>query len=176
VYPLDFGRTRLAADIGKGVERQFSGLGNCITTIFRKDGLRGLYQGFNVSVGGIIVYRAAYFGGYDTAKSIFLKDPNNPSFLMSWLFAQTVTTLAGLCSYPFDTVRRRMMMQSGRGEILYKNAIDCWFKLVRKEGLNSLYKGAFSNVLRGSGGAFVLVLYDQIRMLLGFSGGSSGGD
>lgn len=31
-------------------------------------GLRGLYQGFNVSVQGIIIYRAAYFGIYDTAK------------------------------------------------------------------------------------------------------------
>ncbi len=69
VYPLDFARTRLAADIGKGTaEREFSGLGNCLTKIFKSDGLRGLYLGFNVSVQGIIIYRAAYFGVYDTAK------------------------------------------------------------------------------------------------------------
>lgn len=30
------------------------------------------------------------------------------------MIAQTVTAVAGLTSYPFDTVRRRMMMQSGR--------------------------------------------------------------
>ena len=69
VYPLDFARTRLAADVGKGAaQREFTGLGNCITKIFKSDGLRGLYQGFNVSVQGIIIYRAAYFGVYDTAK------------------------------------------------------------------------------------------------------------
>jgi len=69
VYPLDFARTRLAADVGKGVsEREFTGLGDCIMKIFKSDGLRGLYQGFNVSVQGIIIYRAAYFGIYDTAK------------------------------------------------------------------------------------------------------------
>jgi solute carrier family 25 (adenine nucleotide translocator) protein 4/5/6/31 len=31
VYPLDFARTRLAADIGKGAaERQFTGMNDCL--------------------------------------------------------------------------------------------------------------------------------------------------
>lgn len=69
VYPLDFARTRLAADVGKsGSEREFRGLGDCLVKITKSDGIRGLYQGFNVSVQGIIIYRAAYFGIYDTAK------------------------------------------------------------------------------------------------------------
>ncbi|ETE60855.1 ADP/ATP translocase 2, partial [Ophiophagus hannah] len=47
-----------------------------------------------------------------------LPDPKNTHILISWMIAQTVTAVAGLTSYPFDTVRRRMMMQSGRkGEI-----------------------------------------------------------
>lgn len=50
VYPLDFARTRLAADIGSGGSRQFTGLGNCLATIVKKDGPRGLYQGFVVSI------------------------------------------------------------------------------------------------------------------------------
>uniref|UniRef100_A0A670K136 ADP/ATP translocase n=1 Tax=Podarcis muralis TaxID=64176 RepID=A0A670K136_PODMU len=114
VYPLDFARTRLAADVGKaGAEREFKGLGDCLVKIFKSDGLRGLYQGFNVSVQGIIIYRAAYFGIYDTAKGM-LPDPKNTHILISWMIAQSVTAVAGLTSYPFDTVRRRMMMQSGR--------------------------------------------------------------
>ena len=72
VYPLDFARTRLAADVGKaGAEREFRGLGDCLVKIYKSDGIRGLYQGFNVSVQGIIIYRAAYFGIYDTAKGKF---------------------------------------------------------------------------------------------------------
>lgn len=43
-----------------------------------------------------------------------LPDPKNTHILVSWMIAQTVTAVAGLTSYPFDTVRRRMMMQSGR--------------------------------------------------------------
>jgi len=166
VYPLDFARTRLAADIGKGgAEREFSGLGNCLSKIFKSDGLVGLYRGFGVSVQGIIIYRAAYFGFFDTAKGM-LPDPKKTPFVVSWAIAQTVTTVAGIVSYPFDTVRRRMMMQSGRSDKMYKNTMDCWGKIYKNEGGNAFFKGAFSNVLRGTGGALVLVLYDEIKDFL----------
>lgn len=168
VYPLDFARTRLAADIGKkGAEREFNGLANCLAKIFKSDGLMGLYRGFSVSVQGIIIYRAAYFGFFDTAKGM-LPDPKNTPLVISWMIAQTVTTVSGIISYPFDTVRRRMMMQSGRAanERMYKNTVDCWKKIAKTEGGNAFFKGAFSNVLRGTGGAFVLVLYDELRELM----------
>jgi len=171
VYPLDFARTRLAADVGKGDARQFTGLGNCISTIYKSDGFKGLYQGFGVSVGGIIVYRAAFFGGYDTAKQVLLADPKNAPFWQNWMVAQVVTTAAGVISYPFDTVRRRMMMQAGRGEQLYKNTFDCWKKIAAAEGPKGFFKGALSNAIRGSGGALVLVMYDEIQKALGFEGG-----
>jgi len=164
VYPLDFARTRLAADIGKGAgQREFSGLGNCLAKIFKSDGLKGLYRGFLVSVQGIIIYRAAYFGCFDTAKSMLLSDPKKANFFVAWAIAQVVTTGAGIISYPFDTVRRRMMMQSGRKDILYKNTVDCWIKIFRQEGGSAFFKGAFSNVLRGTGGALVLAGYDEIQ-------------
>ncbi|KAG9349582.1 hypothetical protein JZ751_028030 [Albula glossodonta] len=165
VYPLDFARTRLAADVGKaGATREFNGLGDCLAKIFKSDGLRGLYQGFSVSVQGIIIYRAAYFGIYDTAKGM-LPDPKNTHIVVSWMIAQSVTAVAGVVSYPFDTVRRRMMMQSGRkgADIMYTGTLDCWRKIARDEGTNAFFKGALSNVLRGMGGAFVLVLYDEFK-------------
>ncbi|XP_041910006.1 ADP/ATP translocase 2-like [Arvicola amphibius] len=56
VYPLIL-PTRLPADVGKaGAEREFKGLGDCLVKIYKSDGLRGLYQGFNVSAQGIIIY------------------------------------------------------------------------------------------------------------------------
>lgn len=78
----------MAADVGKaGAEREFSGLGNCLVKIFKSDGLGGLYRGFGVSVQGIIIYRAAFFGFYDTAKGI-LPDPKNTPLVISWAIAQ----------------------------------------------------------------------------------------
>jgi len=166
VYPLDFARTRLAADVGKGSQRQFTGLVDCIGKIYKSDGFKGVYQGFGVSVVGIVVYRAAFFGFYDTIKGVLVKDPKTAPFWLSFLVGQIVTSGAGIISYPFDTVRRRMMMQSGRGDVLYRNTMHCFYKIAREEGSSAFFKGAGSNVLRGTGGALVLALYDEIQKYL----------
>ncbi|KAL6030753.1 hypothetical protein STEG23_005361 [Scotinomys teguina] len=151
VYPLDFARTRLGVDIGKGPEqRQFKGLGDCIMKIANSDGIIGLYQGFGVSVQGIIVYRASYFGAYDTVKGLLPKPKETP-FLVSFIIVQIVTTCSGILSYPFDTVRRLMMMQSGVSERQYKGTIDCFVKIYHHEGTAAFFCGAFSNILRGTG-------------------------
>lgn len=167
VYPLDFARTRLGADVGSGKAREFNGLVHCIKTIAKRDGVRGLYQGFFVSIQGIIVYRASYFGTYDTVMGV-LPDSKNMNFFLKWGVAQVVTTGAGVVSYPFDTVRRRMMMQSGRAkeDLQYKGTADCWKKIYQQEGGRAFFKGAFSNVLRGTGGALVLVLYGELKKAL----------
>ncbi|KAG5313306.1 PREDICTED: ADP,ATP carrier protein-like [Acromyrmex echinatior] len=164
VYPLDLARTRLAVDVGKGAKREFKGINDCIMKIFKSDGFIGLYRGFNVSVQGIVIYRATYFGFYDTVRGM-LADPKSTPLYMNFIIAEIVTTLAGIVSYPFDTVRRRMMMQSGRKkvDIMYKNTLDCWIKITKNEGPKAFFKGAFSNILRGTGGALVLTLYDAIK-------------
>jgi len=75
-----------------------------------------------------------------------------------------VTALSGLASYPLDTVRRRMMMQSGRKEIMYTSTLDCFSKIYKNEGgFKPFFKGALSNVFRGVGGALVLTLYDTFQ-------------
>ncbi|XP_016075047.1 PREDICTED: ADP/ATP translocase 3-like [Miniopterus natalensis] len=168
VYPLDFARTRLAADVGKsGSEREFRGLRHCLLKIARSDGVPGLYQGFTISVQSIVLYRATYFGLYDTAKGM-LPNPRDTPIAVSWVIAQAVTATAGLVSYPFDTVRRRMMMQSGRkgADVLYRGTVHCWRKIFKDEGCKAFYKGAWSNVLRGMGGGFVLVLYDELKKVI----------
>ncbi|XP_049885416.1 ADP,ATP carrier protein 1-like [Pectinophora gossypiella] len=168
VYPLDYARTRLAADVGKGKgQREFNGLVHCLTKTLKSDGIIGLYRGFVVSVQGIIIYRATYFGLFDTARGL-LPDPKNTPLFFKWVIAQTVTTIAGITSYPLDTVRRRMMMQSGKplAERQYTSTAHCWAKILKTEGPTAFFKGAFSNILRGTGAAFVLVLYDEIKNLL----------
>jgi len=165
VYPLDFARTRLAADIGKG-NREFTGLVDCISKIHKSDGLKGLYQGFGVSVIGIIIYRGFYFGSYDTAKQVIFTLPGMNNIFVKFIVAQTITAGAGIVSYPLDTVRRRMMMQSGRSDVLYASTIDCFRKITQKEGASAFFKGALSNTFRGVGASLVLVLYDEIQSFL----------
>jgi len=169
VYPLDFTRTRLGADIGKSAaERQFTGTVDCMKKIVKADGLTGLYQGFTISVIGIFIYRAAFFGLYDTAKVMAFEHPNQAGILFSFCIGFTVETIAGIIAYPIDTVRRRMMMQSGNTaeQRLYHGSIDCTKKIFANEGgISPFFKGCLSNVIRGLGGAIVLVLYDELKKM-----------
>ena len=130
VYPLDFARTRLAADVGTGPggEREFNGLVDCIKKCAANDGVGGLYRGFGISVVGIIAYRAAYFGMFDTGKVLLFEDIKKANFLAMWGFAQVVTVGAGILSYPLDTVRRRLMMTAGKkgADKMYDGTLDCF--------------------------------------------------
>jgi solute carrier family 25 (adenine nucleotide translocator) protein 4/5/6/31 len=91
VYPLDFARTRLGTDIGKNAsDRQFTGMGDCIKKIMAIDGVRGLYNGYLISVTGIFIYRACYFGGYDTGKRLVWGDEESQkkaNFFSKFFFA-----------------------------------------------------------------------------------------
>ncbi|XP_009407299.1 probable ADP,ATP carrier protein At5g56450 isoform X2 [Musa acuminata AAA Group] len=164
IYPLDIAHTRLAADIGRTDSRQFRGICHFLRTIYKKDGIRGIYRGLPASVHGMIVHRGLYFGGFDTAKDLLL--PQDSALWKRWVTAQAVTTMAGLASYPLDTVRRRMMMQSGLEEQMYHGTLDCWRKIYRLEGLTSFYRGAVSNMFRSTGAAAILVLYDEIKKFM----------
>merc|ERR550514_574143 len=72
VYPLDFARTRLAMDTGTGADREFKGTVDTILKTAKTSGWfkGGVYNGFTVSCVGIIIYRGAYFGLYDTTKPV----------------------------------------------------------------------------------------------------------
>lgn len=171
IYPLDIAHTRLAADIGRTESRQFRGIYHFLTTIRKTDGIRGIYRGLPASLQGMIVHRGLYFGGFDTMKEILAKDSKSELELWKrWVVAQAVTTTAGLLSYPLDTVRRRMMMQSGLEKPMYINTIDCWKTIYRKEGVASFYRGALSNMFRSTGAAAILVLYDEVKKFMDWGG------
>jgi len=177
VYSLDYARTRLANDnknAKTGGSRQFNGLIDVYKKTLATDGIAGLYRGFAPSVFGIVVYRGLYFGMYDSIKPVLLVGPLEGNFLASFLLGWTVTTGAGIASYPLDTIRRRMMMTSGEA-VKYKGSFDAGRQIIAKEGVKSLFKGAGANILRGVAGAGVLSIYDQMQLIMfgkKFKGGS----
>ena len=139
---------------------------DCAFKIFKSDGLTGLYRGFGVSVIGIFVYRAFYFGCYDTGRELLLTGNLKDSIVIKFFFAQLVVTSSESLSYPLDTVRRRMMLQSGRVIKEYTSAVDCFTKILKNEGPKAFFKGNFSNIVRSIGSSMVLVLYDEMKAYL----------
>jgi len=41
---------------------------DCLGKIYAKEGITGLYRGFAISVVGIFIYRACYFGMFDSGR------------------------------------------------------------------------------------------------------------
>merc|ERR1711998_555287 len=172
VYPLDYARTRLASDVGSG-ERAFKGLGDCLKkTAAGPSGVMGLYNGFGVSVVGIIPFRGTYFGVNDTLVGSIPAELKNDhgikGIAVKFACAQTAALCAAYASYPFDTVRRRLQMQSEKPqeEWVYKGTMHCLGKIMKEEGFGALFKGAGANALRTVGSALVLVLYGEIKAAL----------
>jgi solute carrier family 25 (adenine nucleotide translocator) protein 4/5/6/31 len=170
VYPLDYARTRLASDVGSG-KRSFNGLADCLAkTAKGPSGFMGLYNGFGVSVAGIIPYRGVYFGVNDTLAEMnpYQKRRDLVGLASKFGIAQFTAILAGYASYPMDTIRRRLQMQSEKpqSEWMYKGTMDCFAKIMKDEGTTALFKGAGANALRTVGSALVLVLYGEIKEMM----------
>jgi len=164
VYSLDYARTRLANDAksANGGERQYKGLIDVYKKTYKADGIAGLYRGFTLSCVGIMVYRGLYFGLYDSMKPLLRNLGMEGSFAASFILGWGVTTVAGIASYPIDTIRRRMMMTSGEA-VKYKGSVDCAKQIMKNEGVPAFFKGCGANILRGVAGAGVLSGFDKIK-------------
>jgi solute carrier family 25 (adenine nucleotide translocator) protein 4/5/6/31 len=178
VYPLDYARTRFASDVG-GKEKQFKGLVDCLAKTVKSGGIFALYNGLGVSIIGIIPYRGAYFGLFDTLAGYNPWERDSNAILRAgskFACAQVSAIAAGYASYPFDTVRRRLQMQSEKPKEkwVYSGTMDCFGKIVKNEGVTALFKGAGANALRTVGAALVLVLYSEITAAFGIETGGGG--
>lgn len=108
------------------------------------------------------------FRGYDAGKSFIWgseQEQRNAPFFSKFLFAQIVTSSSETLAYPLDTIRRRLMMESGKPleQRMYKGTLDCGSKILAKEGVTGFFKGNLSNFWRSIGSSLVLVLYDELQ-------------
>jgi solute carrier family 25 (adenine nucleotide translocator) protein 4/5/6/31 len=75
LYPIQFLRTRLAADVGTTGNRSYpNGMRDVLRATLRVDGVVGLYQGYGIALAGIFLYRSLHMGGYDAIKTVATND------------------------------------------------------------------------------------------------------
>ncbi|KAJ3085461.1 hypothetical protein HK100_009042 [Physocladia obscura] len=167
-YPFDFARTRLASDVKSG-KGQFKGIWDCISTTTRQQGITGLYTGWGITVAGAFVYRAGQLGLFKQIQDFnpYKNEKGTLGFVSSFVAVTTARTVIMPFNYPFDTVRRRMMLQSEKpkAERRYKGSLDCARQIIAKEGARGMYKGALPEIFRGIGGSLVIVAYDRIKVI-----------
>ena len=69
---------------------------------------------------------------------------------------------SSVLTYPFDTVRRKLMMESGKKEKLYNGSLDCWRQVFQSEGVPGFFRGCLTNSLKTTSGALVLAIYYEV--------------
>jgi len=167
-YPFDFARTRLASDLTAG-KPKFAGIWDCIASTVRQQGITGLYTGWAVTVAGAFVYRAGQLGMFTQIQDLnpYKTDKGAIGVVSSFVAATVARSVIIPFNYPFDTVRRRMMLESEKSKTdrVYKGSIDCAKQVLAKEGLKGMYKGVVPELFRGVGGSLVIVAFERIKVI-----------
>jgi solute carrier family 25 (adenine nucleotide translocator) protein 4/5/6/31 len=145
VYSLDYTYTKLAVDNKTDEQRQFNNLADVYKQSFNKDGICGLYMGFGITCAGLVLHRTLFFSLHDLFIPIFKID--RPSFTISLAFAYGITVISTLLTYPIDTIRRRMIINSN-DDARYNGSVDCFFRILKNEGFVVLMNGAGVSIVK----------------------------
>ena len=121
-------------------------------------GFRGLYRGSRACMMRDIPFSAIYFPTYSYFRDKLMDSDGNIN-TSNQLF---VGTLAGVCSAsvttPCDVVKTRLQVKYLPNQVKYSGVVDCYRKIIRFEGIRSLFKGIVPRVAR-SAPQFGVTLY-----------------
>ncbi|KAH7425241.1 hypothetical protein KP509_11G045800 [Ceratopteris richardii] len=150
----------------------YSGPLQAFSSIARTEGLKGLYRGLLPTMQRAALLNAAQAPSYDHAKHALL----NAGLVHEGVTCHMIASMiAGLMSAiviaPVDLVRTRIMQQAVDSEghgILYSSTFDCFWKTLRSEGPQGLYKGFVPVWMRiGPHTIVTFFIFEQLRKRLG---------
>ena len=164
--PFDLARTRLASDMVPG-PATFSGFLELWSSVFLQHGLRGFFIGMS----SFAIWNLA-FRSYQHACFKQIQDFNpyrrEPGLLrsISLLVAATLARTVILpLAYPFDTVRCHMFLEAELPQDTkrYHGSVECFFKIINRDGISGLYQRFLFEFLRGFGRSLAIFGYDVLK-------------
>lgn len=151
-YPFDFCRTVFAAQglpplhsFGEPGFRPPRSLRRFALRLYKDKGLTAFYVGGWPAVIQIVPYMGLNFAIYD----FLTQDKRN--ITLSGYAGILSGSISKAIVYPMDTVKKRTQAQAVfgiEGGSKYTGVIDCFVKIVEREGPRSLYKGVLLSVLK----------------------------
>jgi hypothetical protein len=96
---------------------------------------------------GALPYEGIKFGTVAFLEGAFPSEQTTPWRKM--MFGGLGGVMAGLITYPNDTVRRLLQLQGSRGtQTEYTGYFDCVRKTYQREGITRFYRGVTINIVR----------------------------
>lgn len=119
-------------------------------SILRREGLKGLYRGFTITVLRDAPAHCVYFWSYEYMREWLHPGcrKNCQESLRTMLMAGGLAGVSSwICCYPLDVLKTRLQAQSQSSQT-YNGIVDCFSKSVKAEGYGVLWRGIGTAVSR----------------------------
>lgn len=123
--------------------RGYTNVFNALARIVKEEGILTLWRGCLPTVMRAMVVNAAQLATYSQAKQILLKSGYVNDNVYCHFWASMISGLATTAaSMPVDIAKTRIQnMRIIDGKPEYRGAMDVWMRVIRSEGVLSLWKG-----------------------------------
>ncbi|KIY50407.1 mitochondrial carrier [Fistulina hepatica ATCC 64428] len=131
-----------------GTQHKYRSSLEALTTIFRAEGVRGLYRGIDAAILRTAMGSSVQLPSYNFTKRQ-LADHDILAADSKWTFLLS-STVSGIC-VALTRMYNQPTKLGSNGKyvgVLYKNPIDCLWKTFRTEGLRGWYKGSTAHFFR----------------------------
>ncbi|XP_010954098.1 solute carrier family 25 member 32 [Camelus bactrianus] len=169
LHPLDLVKIRFAVSDGLELRPKYKGILHCLTTIWKLDGLRGLYQGVTPNVWGAGLSWGLYFFFYNAIKSYKTEGRAERLEATEYLISAAEAGAMTLCiTNPLWVTKTRLMLQYdgvvNASQRQYKGMFDTLVKIYKYEGVRGLYKGFVPGLFGTSHGALQFMAYELLKL------------
>lgn len=176
-YPLDLVRTKLAYQVkgavsvgfreSKPSEQVYKGIMDCVKTIYRQNGLKGIYRGMAPSLYGIFPYSGLKFYFYEKMKS-HVPEEHRKGIIAKLGCGSVAGLLGQTITYPLDVVRRQMQVQAlSSSSLVGRGTFESLVMIAKQQGWRQLFSGLSINYLKVVPSVAIgFTVYDSMKVCL----------
>ncbi|XP_069477569.1 solute carrier family 25 member 32 [Ambystoma mexicanum] len=169
LHPLDLVKIRFAVSDGLELRPKYNGILHCMATVWRNEGLRGLYQGVTPNMWGAGASWGLYFLFYNAIKAYKKEGREETLTATEHLVSAAEAGAMTLClTNPIWVTKTRLVLQYDAGmdpsKRQYKGMVDALVKIYRSEGIPGLYKGFVPGLFGTSHGALQFMAYEELKV------------
>ncbi|KAJ8399569.1 hypothetical protein AAFF_G00409800 [Aldrovandia affinis] len=112
--------------------------------LLRSQGIQGLYKGLGATLMRDVPFSIVYFPLFANLNRLGKVSPDGPApFYWSFLAGCAAGSTAAVAVNPCDVIKTRLQsLSKGASEESYNGVVDCFSKILRKEGPSAFLKGA----------------------------------
>jgi hypothetical protein len=151
--PVDVVKVRLQMDGEGATGKRYRGVFHCGQTLFRDEGVKGLYRGIGASVCRELSYSGIRMGMYEPTKEMLgATDPTKTPLWLKIASGALTGATGSILANPFDLVKVRMQSATGSGGRAEYSSVFSALSTIGREGggIRGLWRGSSPTVQRAA--------------------------